>query len=151
MTTSADGVALRALCVRGLPMLVAVMGVGGRSRLLLDTLADAGVRDLPGFIGYELPKGARVGFVLDAVELRLVDEQDDALMRAPLAGIDADWIAAAVQLKGTMLIVLTDDVPDAELRSEDLVRAVDEAARRGAAHGAIVGVHDERTRLPLIF
>lgn len=151
MRTAADDVALRALCVRGLPMLVAVVGAGGRSRLLLDALADAGIHDLPGFIGHELPKGARVGFVLDAVELRLVDEQDDALMRAPRTGIDAEWIAAAVQLKGTMLIVLTDDAPDAELRPEELVRAVDEAARRGAAHGAIVGVHDERTRLPLMF
>ena len=151
MTPQDDAVALRALCVNGLPMLVVVVGDAGRGRLLRDALDDAGFRSLPGLIGQQLPKGAKVGFVLNGAELRLVDEHDDTLLRAPRSGVDEEWISAAVRLKGTMTIVLSGEAPAAELAPQALVGAVDEAAGRGQAIGAIVGVHEERTQLPLIF
>lgn len=146
-----DGVALRSLLAGGLPLLVASLPEGGRAPRLHAALVDAGLQPLPGFIGHELPRGARVGFQLDTNELRLVDEREDALLRAPRSGLDAAWVAAATRMRGTMVVVLTGGHPDPELPPRALADTVDARARSGAVLGAIVGVAEERPSLPLVF
>ncbi len=146
-----DGVALRTLAVNGLPLILVVVGGGTAARRLHTALVDAGLEPLDGLSGRELPKGARVGFVLDGAELRLVDEGDDTLLRAPREGVERDWVDAAVRLRGTMTVVVDGDAPDPGLTPGGLVAAVDDAAAHGRVVGAIVGVHLESTRLPLIF
>ncbi len=148
---SGDGVAMRTLVVGGLPLLVAVVGDHGRGPRLWSTLADAGLLELPAFIGFELPKGARVGFSLDADELKLKDESDDTLLRAPRPGLDEGWVDAARRLKGTMTVAISGAAPAPDLPGRDLAAVVDERARSGSAIGAIVGVIEERPGLPLIF
>ena len=146
-----DGVALRTLVVGGLPLLVAVVADHGRGPRLWSTLHDAGLLELPAFIGYELPKGARVGFSLDGDELKLKDESDDTLLRAPRPGLDEGWVEAARRLKGTMTVVISGVTPEPDLPGRELAAVVDERARAGSALGAIVGVVEERPGLPLIF
>ena len=146
-----DGVALRSLLAGGLPLLVASLTEHGRAPQLHAALADAGLEPLPGFIGHDLPRGARVGFQLDTQELRLVDEREDTLLRARRDGLDGDWVAAAKRLRGTMVVVLSGGHPDPELAPRALAATVDERARAGQALGAIVGVAEERPSLPLVF
>ena len=97
------------------------------------------------------PPGFASVFVLDGAELRLVDEGDDTLLRAPREGVERDWVDSAVRLRGTMTVVVDGDAPDPGLTPGGLVAAVDDAAAHGRVVGAIVGVHLESTRLPLIF
>ncbi len=149
--TATDGVALRSLRVGGMPLLVASVTEHGRGPLLLTALAEAELRELDAFLGAELPRGAKVGFQLDGRELRLVDEREDALLRATRGGLDTGWIEAALRLKGTMLVVLSGGHPDPELAPRELAATVDARAREGRARGAIVGVLEERTSLPLVF
>jgi hypothetical protein len=146
----ADAVPLRFLVVRGLPLLVAVVPPVGRGAELAAALDERGFARLTGFLGVDLPRGARVGFVLDPSELRLVDEREDTLLRAPREGIDGGWIANARRLRGTM-VVAVDDLslpPDAPVA--EVAQAVDERARAGAVLGAIIGVVEERPSLPLL-
>jgi hypothetical protein len=151
-TDRSDGVGVRTLLAGGLPLLLVLIGSGGqREERLREALTAAGLGSLPGFLGHDLPKGAKVGFVLEGEELRLVDERDDTLLRAPRHGLDPDWLEAARRLRGTMLVALTDGLDDPELAPRELAAAVDEHARAGAVLGAIVGVVEERPSLPLIF
>lgn len=147
----ADAVHLRFLLVRDLPLLVAVVPPVGRGAQLAEALADRGLARIAGFLGADLPRGARVGFQLDPAELRLVDDREDALLRAPRAGIDAGWIAAARRLRGTMVVTVDELALGPEAPAAAVARAVDERARAGAALGAIVGVAEERPTLPLLF
>ncbi len=144
-------VGLRFLVVQRLPLVIVDVRPDGRGAALTDGLADRGLAALPGFLGVDLPRGARVGFVLDAAELRLVDDRDDTLLRAPRDGIDAGWASAARRLKGTMVVVadLGDLDPDAAVA--EVAVTVDRQARAGGALGAIVGVVEERPQLPLVF
>jgi hypothetical protein len=146
-----DAVALRSLLAGGLPLLIASVTAHGRGPQLRAALEDAGLVPLPGFIGHELPRGARVGFLLDRDELRLVDEREDPLLRAPRPGLDSGWVQAAKRLKGTMLIVLSGGHPDPGLEPRPLADLVDARAREGQALGAIIGVVEERQSLPLLF
>ena len=146
-----DGVALRSLLAGGLPLLVASLTEHGRAPQLHAALADAGLEPLPGFIGHDLPRGAKVGFQLDGQELRLVDEREDTLLRARRDGLDGSWVTAAKRLRGTMVVVLSGGHPDPELAPRALAATVDERARAGQALGAIVGVAEERPSLPLVF
>jgi hypothetical protein len=146
-----DGVALRSLLAGGLPLLVASLTEHGRAPQLHAALVDAGLEPLPGFIGHDLPRGARVGFQLDPQELRLVDEREDTLLRAPRGGLDSGWVAAAKRLRGTMVVVLSGGHPEPDLAPRALAGTVDERARAGQALGAIVGVVEERPGLPLVF
>lgn len=146
-----DGVALRSLLAGGLPLLVASLTEHGRAPRLHAALVEAGLEPLAGFIGHDLPRGARVGFQLDTQELRLVDEREDTLLRAPREGLDAGWVAAAKRLKGTMVVVLSGGHPDPELTPRALATTVDERAQQGQALGAIIGVVEERPGLPLVF
>jgi hypothetical protein len=149
--TPTDAVHLRFLVVRGLPLLVAVVPPVGRGAELTAALADRGLARIGGFLGVDLPRGARVGFVLDASELRLVDERDDTLLRAPREGIDDDWIAGARRLRGTMIVAVDELALTPEAAAPEVAGAVDERARAGSALGAIVGVVEERPTLPLLF
>lgn len=146
-----DLVGVRTVLVGGLPLLVAGVPGRGSGDQLLDRLASAGLPVLPTVIGVDLPRGAEVGFVVDAAELRLVGTDDRALLRAPRAGLDAAWLDAAKRLKGTMAVVVRDLEVTAEQSEGDLVATVDAAASDGRVHGAIVGVVEERPTLPLLF
>lgn len=151
MNEPEDGVALRSLLVGQLPLLVASVTEQGRGPQLVAALTEAGLASLPAFLGQDLPRGARVGFQLEPGELRLVDEREDALLRAPRSGLDAEWLRAATGLKGTMLVVLVGEHPPAELAPRELAAEVDRRARAGHALGAIIGVVAQRPTLPLVF
>ena len=123
------------------------LGLGGEVR---GALRAAGLASLPGFVGVELPRGARLAVHVVADGLRLVDESEAVLLRAPRGGVDAAWSRRARGLRGTMLVVTSGlDLEPLE-REEDLVAALDVTARDGRAIGAIVGMHDEPQRLPLL-
>jgi hypothetical protein len=146
-----DAVRLRFLLVQRLPLVVVSVGPDDPGAALTDGLADRGLAALPGFLGVDLPRGARVGFVLDANELRLVDERDEPILRAPRDGIDAGWAAAARRLKGTMVVVADLGDLDPDAAAGEVAVTVDRQARAGRALGAIVGVAEERPQLPLLF
>jgi len=144
-------VAVRFLVLRGLPLLVAAVGDEGLGPQVRAALATRGVVQIPGFLGRELPRGARVGFLVDGDVLRLVDEDETQLLRAPRAGVDADWLAAARRLKGTMLLVLASEELIAEEPAAELAQRIEDLARVDRVQGAIVGVVEERPQLPLLF
>ncbi len=146
-----DAVALRTLALQGQPLLVASVTDVGRGPQLHAALSDAGLVVLPAFLGHELPRGARVGFQLDRLELQLVDERETTLLRAPRSGLDRGWLEAAGRLKGTMLVILSGGHPDPDLAPRALVETVEERAGQGRARGAIVGVVDDRMSLPMVF
>lgn len=148
---AADGVAVRTLVVRGLPLLVASIPDAPRGRELLAALQERGLPALSGFLGAPLPQGAPIGFMLDVRELKLMDEREDTLLRAGRHGIDADWLEHARRLKGTMTVVIRGGHPDPSLDAAALARVCDARAAAGDAWGAIVGVAEERPSLPLIF
>jgi hypothetical protein len=150
-TPMAADVGVRTVVVGGLPLLVAGVPDRGPAAELLVTLAARGLRPLAGVTGVELPRGAEVGFVVDTTELRLVDVDDRALLRAPRSGLDAAWLDAAKRLKGTMTVVVRDLELDADSRPEQLVATVDAAGSEGRVLGAIVGLLEERPQLPLVF
>lgn len=147
-----DGIALRSLVAGAQPLLVAAAGHAGRAGELRTALDAAGLVPLERFLGVTLPKGARVGFVVSGDEVRLVDERDDALLRAPRAGFAEDWLEGATRMKGTMFVVADEGVDLApETPPAELAQALDVAARGGGLVGAIVGVVEERPTLPLLF
>lgn len=146
-----DGVAVRTLLVGALPLLVAGVGDAGRGPQLRTALEERGIVAMPTFLGAELPRGAKVGFMLGGTELRLVDDHDDTLLRAPRAGLDAGWLDAARRLKGTMTVVIRGASPAPHLAPGQLAEVVEDRARAGDAWGAIVGFAEERTTLPLLF
>jgi hypothetical protein len=143
------GVGVRTVTLGGLPLLVAAVPSDGPGGQLLDHVADRGLVALPGVTGVELPRGARLGFVVDRSELRLVDEQDATLLRAPRDGLDPAWLQAALRLKGTMTVLGRDVEVDADLAVGELVGRLDAAAAEGRVLGAIVGLLEERPTLPL--
>ena len=146
-----DAVEVRFLLARGLPLLVAAVADEGRGPELATALVERGMVELPAFLGVQLPHGARVEFVIDPDELRLVDEQESVLLRAPRAGVDADWLEAALRLKGTMTLVVRGIELDPDEPARALVDRVDAVARDGEVLGAIVGVSEDRPSLPLVF
>jgi hypothetical protein len=146
-----DGVQLRTLLAGPMPLLVASVGTEGRSAELHDAVAAAGLIRLTGFLGADLPRGAKVGFVVEGPELRLVDERDNVLLRAPREGLDEAWLEHALAKKGTMFVVTEHlDLSEQEPAGQ-LARRLDEQARSVGVIGAIVGVIEERPKLPLLF
>lgn len=146
-----DAVHVRFLLARDLPLVVAAVADEGRGTELLTALEERGLVALPGFFGVELPRGVRVAFHLDAEQLRLLDDRETVLLRAPRAEVDPDWVQAAKRLTGTMLLMLRDDELDPDEAPRELAERADIAARDGRALGAIVGVAEERQSLPLFF
>ncbi|MEX1178480.1 MAG: hypothetical protein WEB09_08460, partial [Nitriliruptor sp.] len=104
MSEAVVGVGVRTVTLGGLPLLAAAVPAEGPGVGLFERVAEAGLVTLPSVSGVELPRGARLGFVVDREELRLVDEQDVTLLRAPRVGLDAAWLDAALRLKGTMTV-----------------------------------------------
>lgn len=146
-----DGVQVRTVLAGPMPLLVASVGTEGRSAGLRDAVAVAGLTPLTRFLGADLPRGAKVGFVVEGPELRLVDERDNVLLRAPREGLDEAWLERALDRKGTMFVVVEQfDLSDQEPAGA-LARRLDELARSDGAIGAIVGVIEERPKLPLLF
>ncbi|MCC5949406.1 MAG: hypothetical protein JJT89_13235 [Nitriliruptoraceae bacterium] len=146
-----DGVAIRTMVVRGLPLLVASIDDGARGGQLLEALEERGLPALTGFLGAPLPQGARIGFMLDGTELKLLDERETTLLRARQDGVDQDWLTHARRLKGTMTVVLRGGHPEPTATPPELARICDDRAAAGRAWGAIVGVAEERPSLPMIF
>lgn len=149
--TGDDGVAVRTLVAGGLPLLVAGIGGTGRGPRLHAALRAAGLTDLDRFLGADLPRGAKVGFQVDAQEVRLVDEREDVLLRAPRSGFDPDWGEAAIRLRGTMVVAVQGPIPGPEVTPRRVAEVLDEQAQAGTAIGAIVGVVEQRVGLPLLF
>jgi hypothetical protein len=144
-------VGVRTLTPAGLPMLVADLPATQEGALVHAALIDAGLVLLPGLFGIDFPRGARVGVQLEGEEVRLVDESDTTLLRLTRAGLSPAWIEQAVRMKGTMLVVITDAAIAGFADERALGDALELRARDGGAVGAIVGVHDRRPRLPLLF
>jgi len=144
-------VGVRTLTPAGLPMLVADLPATHEGALVHAALIDAGLVLLPGLFGIDFPRGARVGVQLEGEEVRLVDESDTTLLRLTRAGLSPAWIEQAVRMKGTMLVVITDAAIAGFADERALGDALELRARDGGAIGAIVGVHDRRPRLPLLF
>jgi hypothetical protein len=144
-------IGVRTLTLAGMPMLVADLPGDPASRLIHAALLGAGLTVLSGLFGVDFPRGARVGVQLEGAEVRLVDESDTTLLRLSRTGLSPTWIESAVRLKGTMLVV----VSGADIAAFDDERALGDAlelfGRDGGLIGAIVGVHDRRPRLPLLF
>lgn len=149
MSGALVGVGVRTVTLGGLPLLVAGVPSDGAGGQLLDHVAGQGLVPLPAVTGVDLPRGARLGFVVDRDELRLVDDRDATLLRAPRDGLDPGWLEVALRLKGTMTVLGRDLEVDAELAVPDLVARVDAAAAEGRVLGAIVGLLEERPTLPL--
>ncbi len=147
---SRDGVELRSLVVDDRPLLVVGLHDDDEHRRLEIALHERGLQVLPGLVGSTLPRGARVGLVLERQELRLVDSADVLLLRAPREGLDAAWCARAVALRGTLLVVVRDVALGPDVDERSVVLAVDAAARLGGARGGIVGVVEARPTLPLL-
>lgn len=146
-----EGIALRSLVAGPQPLLVACAGYEGRAGQLRAALDAAGLRRLDGFLGSSLPQGAKVGFVVTQDEVRLVDERDDALLRAPREGFSSEWLEAATRLRGTMFVVAEGIDLSPETPLAQLARQLDDTARDDGLVGAIVGVIEERPTLPLLF
>jgi hypothetical protein len=152
-TTSdaAGGVQLRTLVVAGLPLVALAPDASGDDGGLRDQLVERGITPLPAFLGHDLPRGARVGFQLDATQVQLVDERETTLLRAPRGGTDPAWCQAALRLKGTMLVHVDALDLGPHVAAAAVAAGLDARARAGGAVGAIVGVAEERRTLPLVF
>lgn len=145
-----DGVGVRFLVVRRLPLLVAALHEDARGPELEAALIDRGLVAIPRFLGVDLPRGAQLGFSLTGEELRLVDEQDAALMRAPRDSVDPAWLEEARRLQGTMLVAARDLELDPDEHPRDLAQRLDALAPEGRLLGGIVGFAEERPVLPLL-
>jgi hypothetical protein len=152
-----DAVALRTLTVQSMPLVVADVPDVGRGVDLRARLLDAGLTPLAGFVGVALPRGARVALHVTGGGLVLLDEDETTLLRAPRDGVDPAWLARARGLRGTMLVVtrsvgpgLADDGSDRAAAESAVVALLHASALDGRAIGAIVGVHEEPRRLPLL-
>lgn len=145
-----DGVGVRFLVVRHLPLLVAGIDDGDEAgRRLADALVTRGLVEIPRFLGVDLPRGAQLGFSLTASELRLVDQSDETLMRAPRDAVDATWLEGARRLQGTMFVAVRNLEIDPDETPRALAERLDASARQGVLMGGIVGFAEERPVLPL--
>jgi hypothetical protein len=148
--------AARFLLVRGLPLAVVDLEPADPTTppLLADDLfrrlVERGLVVLPRFLGQELPKGARVGFTVGQDALELQDEDETTLLRVARGALDPDWLDRALGLKGTVLLVGRDLGIDPDQPAGEVARTVDDACADERVAGAVVGVAEPRTGLPLI-
>lgn len=147
--TSSAGVGVRTTVLSGQPLVVVALDHDAHAGVLGRAVESAGLPTIDGFLGQQLVRGARLGFVIDRGELRMVDESDTTVLRAPRTGLDTGWVDASLQRRGTMLVV-ADGVDLAPLDDPAVLAGhLDEVARSGRARGAIVGVVTPRATLPL--
>lgn len=118
---------------------------------LYKRVVEAGLIVLPAFYGVQLPKGARVGFTLTDQETRLEDEQETRLLRIPRQATDPVWEAASLRLRGTMLCLGWNLGIDPDDTDRETCDRLDQQARIGRVVGAVVGVAEPQTGLPLLF
>jgi hypothetical protein len=118
---------------------------------LFRSVVDNGLLVLPGFYGVELPKGARVGWMLDDQHLAMQDELETTLLRVPRPAVDPVWEAAALRLRGTMTLIGWNLGADPDQTPKELCDLLDAAACAGRLAGAIVGVAERKVGLPLFF
>lgn len=114
-------------------------------------VVDAGLLELRSFYGVNLPRGARVGWSLDQGELRLMTEDDTAILKVPRDAVDPVWEAAALRMKGTMFCVGFNLGLHADQTPQELCDSLEAGSRDTRLAGAIVGVAEPRTGLPLFF
>ena len=156
--TDATSAAVRSVLLRDLPMLAVDLEPPADTdtpMLLQDgvfrALAERGLAELPRFYGVELPKGVRVGVTLEREVARLEDDAETTLLRIPRTGLDDAWLRRALELRGTMLCVGHALGVRPETTPHELCDLLDIAATAGRVLGAIVGVAEPRTGLPLLF
>lgn len=118
---------------------------------LFKQVVEAGLLVLPGFFGVNLPRGARVGWTLSPDELRLEDESERRLLRIPRPAVDPVWEAAALRLRGTMFCLGWNLGVGPDDTDEQVCHRLDQQARIGRVAGAVVGVAEPQTGLPLLF
>lgn len=148
--------AARFLVVRGQPLLALDLDGPAPPGPVLDeglyrSLMEAGLVVIESFYGTDLPRGARVGWVLETGELRLETEAGERLLRVDRAGLDPDWLSASLRLKGTMLVAGHELGIDPDDEPRKVADRLEVAARDRRVLGAIVGVGEASTGLPLIF
>ncbi len=153
------GAAARFLVVNDMPMLVLGMGDTDGDRELWRRLGVAGLTGIPGFYGFNFPRGAQVGFTLTFEHMRLEDDQAKGLLQIPRSSVDADWLLTAKRMKGTMLAVGLDLDLDPDSSDKEVCDLLDARAKEATAsnvydhdiRAAIVGVAEPREGLPLFF
>lgn len=118
---------------------------------LFRRLVERGLVVLPRFLGVDLPRGARVGFTAAPDELRLEDERETRLLRVPRASVDPAWLRRSLELRGTMAVVGRDLGIDPDQSPAEVAGVVEAACGEGRVAGAIVGVVEPRSTLPLLF
>lgn len=137
--------AARFLVARGQPLLVLdIDGPAPTGPMLEDGLyravLEGGLVVLERFFGVDLPRGARLGWVVDASELRLESEAGDRLVRVPRGSVDTRWLDAATRLRGTMLVVGHELGLDPDETPAAVAARVEAAARHRQVAAAIVGL-----------
>lgn len=154
-TLDATTAHVRLEVLRGLPLMVVDLeGPEPEGPLTLEeglfrTLVERGLAVLPRFYGVDLPRGARVGVTLAEDECRVEDEDETRLLAMPRTSIDAEWRSAAERLRGTMLLVGRNLGVDPDQGLRELCDLLEEQASDGRVAGAIVGVAEPTTGLPL--
>lgn len=152
--------AARFLVVRGQPLLVLDIEGDVPDGPVLDeglyrALLEAGLVVLEQFFGIDLPKGARVGWILEGPQMRLETEAGDRLLQVNRDSIDAQWLAAALALKGTMLVAGHELGLDPDDTPGEVAAHIHSAAQRRQVAAAIVGVGEAEPEdvfsLPLVF
>lgn len=128
---------------------VVVLEAAGVAEPVRERVRAGGLAEVPSFYDHTPERRPpKVGFALDTAELRLVGEDGEPIVRVPRENVSGDWIARAVARRGTLAYV----TPELDLEDEgdrEVADAVDAAARNGNVIGGIIGVVEERVRLPL--
>lgn len=137
--------AVRFLVVRGQPLLALDLEGPEPEGPVLEqglyrSLLEAGLVVLERFFGVELPRGARLGWVVDDDEMRLETEAGERLLRIARAGIDDDWLEAALRLRGTMLVAGHELELDPDDTAGEVAHRIEHAAGHRRVAAAIVGV-----------
>ena len=152
--------AARFLVAKGQPLLVLDIEGEAPDGPVLDaglyrSLLEAGLVVIEQFFGTELPRGARVGWILEGGQMRLETEAGDRLLQVGRASIDPEWLAAALRLKGTMLVAGHELDLDPDEAPAEVASRIEAAARRRRVAAAIVGVGEAEPEdafsLPLVF
>ena len=118
---------------------------------LVRALAERGLVTLPRFYDVDLPRGVRVGLTIEQDGIRLEDDEETTLLRLPRTPVEPAWLQRALALRGTMLCVGPAIGLTPTQTPHEVCDTLDIAATAGRVLGAIVGVAEPRTGLPLLF
>lgn len=143
------GAEARFLVVADMPMLAVALGNAPADDALFTTLAMAGLAELSGFYGVTLPQGARVGVTVQAELVRIEAEDSTGLLQVPREAVGTQWLDAARRLRGTMFVVGRRLELDPDASDQATCDELHTAGLDGRIRGAIIGVAEPRTGLPL--